>query len=114
VAHKTPPKSPTSLPNLKTTPLQNGRPVCSDLATVKAAIDDFVKELRPKIQDFLNINSCLPNWEPPESVDDNTREFYKGLAIPLVNDKPNLLLHNLGNTPNPNADTLFQSPWKHR
>jgi hypothetical protein len=103
----TPPNRPASLPAFKTTPVLNGYPVYLDLATVKALIDDFIEGLRPQIRDFLT-KPRLPNWVPPESVDDETREFYSSLAIPLVNGKPSLLLHNLGRNPEPNVDNLFR------
>jgi hypothetical protein len=74
---------------------------------VKASIEQFIEGLRPKIRHFLT-NPRLPNWVPPESVDDETRKFYNGLEIPLVKGKPSLLLHGLGNNPNPNVDNLFR------
>jgi len=74
---------------------------------VQARVDDFTYTLRPKIRDFLT-KPRLPTWLPPKSVDDETRRFYNDLGVPLVNGKPSLLLHNLGVTPNSNADYLFQ------
>jgi hypothetical protein len=71
-------------------------------------IDKYVSNLRPRIKEFLS-NLPLPNWMPPESVNDETREFYSGLAIPFVGEKPNLLLHDIGNIPNPNVDDLFNA-----
>jgi hypothetical protein len=103
VAAITPPNHPSSLPNLNTTPEHTGPP---DLTKVTASIDEFLKILRPMIREFL-INPSLPNWVPPESVDNETRDFYTALAVPLVNDKPSLLLHKLGDTLDPNVDNLF-------
>jgi hypothetical protein len=45
---------------------------------------------------------------PPASVNQEIRNFYSSLSIPLLNNKPSLLLHELGNTPNPNVQGLFQ------
>lgn len=99
-----PPNHPS---NLNTTPLQNRHSVYSALATVEASIDQFIEALRPKIREFL-ADPRVPKWVPPESFDNETREFYNGLEIPLVWSKPNLLLHDLGNISNPNVDDLFQ------
>jgi hypothetical protein len=74
----------------------------------RKSIDKYVSNLRPRIKEFLS-NLPLPNWMPPESVNDETREFYNGLAIPLARGKPNLLLHDIGNISNPNVDNLFQN-----
>jgi len=78
-----------------------------NITTVTVRIDEYLKKLRPVIHAFLT-NPTMPNWEPPDSVDNETRNFYKDLAIPSFNDKPSLLLHELGNTPNPNVDALFR------
>ena len=70
--------------------------------------------LRPKIKTFLT-NPRLPVWMPPDTVDAKTRQFYHNLAIPNTNDnRPNLLLHDLGNDPNLNVKILFQSGAHHR
>ena len=74
---------------------------------MKASIDEYLKLLHPVISEFLK-NPTLPNWAPPECVDDEIRKFYDDLEIPLFNWRPNLLLHKLDNTPNPNVDDLFQ------
>jgi hypothetical protein len=85
----------------------------ADIATVKALIDGFVEKLRPKINDYLS-KPRLPVWAPPEMVDMETKEFYRNLAIPCVKDnRPSLLLHDLGNDSNPYVDYLFQGG-KHR
>jgi hypothetical protein len=43
---------------------------------VNASIANFINaKLVPEIQDFLN-KPHLPTWVPPESVDDETREFF--------------------------------------
>jgi hypothetical protein len=85
-----------------------------DIATRKEAINSFLEELRPKVKEFLTSHRRLPVWMPPETVDANTRQFYDNLAIPRINDKPNLLLHNLGSETNPNGDTLFKNGANHR
>jgi len=106
-----PPKTPTisRVPILHVTP---ENPKYDDKATVQARIDDFISILKPQIRDFLS-KPRLSTWLPPESVDDETRQFYNNLTVPLVNKKPSLLLHNLGVTPNSNVDNLFQGQ-KHR
>jgi hypothetical protein len=81
--------------------------------TRKGSIDSFLEELRPKIKEFLT-HRHLPVWMPPETVDGNTRQFYHNLAIPKINDKPNLLLHSLSSGVNPNAEHLFQNGPDHR
>jgi hypothetical protein len=84
-----------------------------DAATIGASIDKFLERLRPKIEEFLS-NPRLPVWEPPETVDQTTREFYRDLAIPSIKDnRPNLLLHGLDNGANPHVDNLFRGG-KHR
>jgi hypothetical protein len=78
------------------------------------SIDRFLEILRPKIENFLS-NRRLPVWMPPETVNSNIRQFYHNLAIPSTNEnRPNLLLHNLGNDSNPNVDALFRSGTHHR
>ena len=73
----------------------------------------FLERLRPKIKEFLT-NPHFPMWMPPETVDTNIHQFYHNLAIPKMNDKPNLLLHNISSGTNPNVDTLFQNGAHHR
>ncbi|KAM6492769.1 hypothetical protein JOM56_012493 [Amanita muscaria] len=77
------------------------------------SIDKFLGTLRPKIKEFLS-HPRHHIWMPPETVDANTRQFYHNLAIPSINDKPNLLLHKLGEETNPNKDILFQYGTHHR
>ena len=75
---------------------------------MKASIDKFLERLRPKIQKFFN-EPRFSVWMPPETVDEKTSQFYRDLAIPSIKDnKPSLLLHNLGKEPNPYADHLFR------
>jgi hypothetical protein len=46
---------------------------------------------------------------PPESIDEETRQFYHNLAIPAIRDnRPSLLLHDLRRRSNPNVDNLFR------
>ncbi|KIL64829.1 hypothetical protein M378DRAFT_1040593 [Amanita muscaria Koide BX008] len=77
------------------------------------SIDEFLGTLRPKIKEFLS-HPRHRIWMPPKTVDANTRQFYHNLAIPSINDKPNLLLHKLGEETNPNKDILFQYGTHHR
>lgn len=52
---------------------------------------------------------------PPENVDEDTGRFYSNLAIPAIHgNRPNLLLHNLNNNSNPNAERLFEAGNNHR
>ncbi|KAH9038699.1 hypothetical protein EDB85DRAFT_1860381, partial [Lactarius pseudohatsudake] len=76
-------------------------------------VHDFLKNLHLEIEEFLT-HPHLPVWTPPETVDTDTCQFYHDLAIPKINDKPNLLLHNLSSRANPNVGTLFQSRADHR
>jgi len=99
---------------LNLTPEQNGVPQYTSIETAMALIGRFCSEnLRPKIQEFFNNPPAL-DWVPPISADEETQKFYQGLQIPLVNDKPSLLLHGLGKSPNPIVDNLFLWPQKHR
>ena len=74
---------------------------------MKDLIEGYRDLLRPQIREFLS-NTALPKWMPPESVDNETRNFYNGISIPLFNNKPSLLFHELGKTSNPNVHNLFQ------
>ena len=80
-----------------------------DADHVMRCIDEFLENLRPKIEVFL-ANPQLPLWEPPETVDQSTRTFYLDAAIPTIRDNsPNLLLHDLGKQSNAHVDNLFSS-----
>ncbi|KAH9024240.1 hypothetical protein EDB84DRAFT_1273977 [Lactarius hengduanensis] len=94
---------------LKTTPEKGPR----DAETRKISVHDFLENLHLEIEEFLT-HPRLPVWTPPETVDTDTRQFYHDLAIPKINDKPSLLLHNLSSRANPNVGTLFQSGADHR
>jgi len=80
-----------------------------DAAILGNNIDQFIKELRHRINDFLE-SPRLTNWTPPESAGEETRRFYNDLAIPFVNNGPSLLLHDLGKYPSPYSDILFRFP----
>jgi len=79
-----------------------------ELGTVGDSITEFTGTLRPKIRDFLTKTKPRFTTWLPQAVDEKTRQFYSKLEIPLINGGPSLLFHNLGLTPNPNADKLFQ------
>jgi hypothetical protein len=79
---------------------------------IRNSIDAYVLGLKPRIEQYLKATQ-LQAWEPPQSADEDTRQFYVDLAIPMVQDKPSLLLHNLQNTSNPHSDRLFKQK-KHR
>lgn len=85
-------------------------PSIYDLQTKLTA---FIEKLRPKIQEFLS-KPCLPTWLPPGSVDEDIRMFYTELAIPLVDGKPNFLLHNLREPVSPSGVELFPCYSPHR
>jgi hypothetical protein len=105
------PNNRSTFPNIEITPKSG---VLSNSATVQSSIHNFVARLRPLIKEFLS-NPRLPVWVPPGDVDESTRRFYHSLAIPGVgNNRPSLLLHDLGNRSNPNADRLFQTNDNHR
>jgi hypothetical protein len=106
----------SDLPNVNTiSPSTLGNPVNQkDMSERRKATERFVSNLEQEIKEFL-IDPHRPNWVPHESADDKTREFYNKLAIPTdySGSRPNLLLHNVGKIPNPNADNLFHTE-KHR
>jgi hypothetical protein len=78
-----------------------------DIPTVQDKITMFVEDdLRPTIRAFFK-TPPLPHWKPPENVDDEIKGFYDTVKIPVVRNKPNLLLHNLRNSSNPHAEALF-------
>jgi hypothetical protein len=96
---------------MKTTP--PGNRYRKETSEIQRSINDYIiSDLKPRIKEFL-LNPHLPNWVPPESVNDEIREFYNDQAIPLFNGKPSLLLHKLGNTPHPNVSKVFD-PENHK
>ena len=84
-------------------------------AEVRTLMEEFTSSLRPKIRDFLTkAKPPFTSWLPlAGEVDERTRQFYRELDVPLFKGRPSLLLHNLGLTPNPTADKLFQGS-KHK
>ena len=53
--------------------------------------------------------SALLQWQPPDRVDEATRNFYKQLQLPLFNGQPSFLLHELGlESPSPFIEALFK------
>jgi len=78
---------------------------------VRAKIDGFLTTLQPKIEEFFN-KPRLAHWRPPTSASEDVQEFYQALGIPLFNDKPCLLLHELREHPNPNGEMLFNGKHK--
>jgi hypothetical protein len=83
-----------------------------EIDEIRYSIDAYVTGLADRIKQYLQTTQ-LPVWGPPQSADEDTREFYVNLAIPMVKDEPSLLLHNLQNTSNPHSDRLFMNK-KHR
>jgi hypothetical protein len=107
------PENQTKYPYVKISP-SGGKPPAA--TTVRALVDEFVEDLRPKIKDFLS-RSQIPIWHPPEGVDEETQTFYRNLAIPAIrNNRPSLLLHHLRGRSdlNPNIDNLFNTEDEHR
>ncbi len=99
-------KSPTKSPTL--VQVEQRAALSNDPETLEASINKFREELRPKILQFFT-EPRLPTWLPPKGgADEATQRWYEGLGIPLVNNKPNLLLHQLGDIRNPNVDGIFK------
>ncbi|KAH9970961.1 hypothetical protein BGW80DRAFT_1324650 [Lactifluus volemus] len=64
---------------------------------------------RPDIPPADLATPRLPVWEPPMTVDEETKEFYRHLEIPAgIKDRPNLLLHDIGKDSNPFIGHLFR------
>lgn len=104
LASVTPPNRPGDLPQLNITP-PSAKGTTYDTAT--SLIKIFLVELNEKIESFLTRpRQC---WMPPDSVDEETRQFYANLNIPSINEKPSLLTHNLDTEYNPNVDDLFRA-----
>ncbi|KAL5498504.1 hypothetical protein ACEPAH_1857 [Sanghuangporus vaninii] len=65
------------------------------------ATEELVKETlsgyEARLREFLAGPLWADFWEPPSRVDDETAKFIKKLGVPKIDDKPVLLLHNLGN-----------------
>ena len=66
-------------------------------------IVQFVDQRRENIRQLLNnagdISSLIPSWVPGQSVDSGDKDFVDDivqLAIPVVNQVPSLLLHDIG------------------
>jgi hypothetical protein len=98
-------------PNIDVTP-SSSRTSAADV--VQERIDKFVDELRPALKAFFN-KPRISIWVPPENVDEDTKRFYRDLAIPAIGDnKPSLLLHHVANHINPNASNLFRAGDHHR
>jgi hypothetical protein len=74
--------------------------------TVRAKLGDYIEGFCPKIKAFL-MQEHLPPWLLLNSTNKQTQLFYNELSIPMVNDRPSLLLHNLQEHPNPNGEMLF-------
>ncbi|KAL5498505.1 hypothetical protein ACEPAH_1858 [Sanghuangporus vaninii] len=65
------------------------------------ATEELVKETLSGydagLREFLAGPVWTDYWEAPSRVDDETAKFIKKLGVPKIDDKPVLLLHNLGN-----------------
>lgn len=66
-------------------------------------IVQFVDQRRENIRQLLNnagdISSLIPSWVPGQCVDSGDKDFVDNivqLAIPVVNQVPSLLLHDIG------------------
>jgi hypothetical protein len=53
-----------------------------------------LQSLRPAVEEFIT-NPEPPIWVPPNNATPSNREFLINLQIPLYNEKPSLLLHDL-------------------
>ncbi|KAL5521779.1 hypothetical protein ACEPAF_2527 [Sanghuangporus sanghuang] len=69
------------------------KPVKATADLVKETLSGYDARLR----EFLAGPLWADFWEPPPGVDDETTKFIKKLGVPKIDDKPVLLLHNLGN-----------------
>jgi hypothetical protein len=67
-----------------------------------ASIDGFFHNLCPLIREYL-AGTHVSHWTPPNGVTQETEEFYAKLQIPLIHGEPYLLLHTLGESPDPTA-----------
>jgi hypothetical protein len=80
VSHLQTPENQTKFPYVQCSPTSGDAP---DATTVRALVDESLQDLRPKIKDFLS-RSLLPIWQPSEQVDEETKTFYRRLAIPAI------------------------------
>ena len=107
------PENQTKYPYAQISPPAHKPP---EATTVTALLDEFLRDLRPKIKDYLT-RSQTAIWQPPGEVDAETHAFYRNLAIPAMeNNVPSLLLHYLRSysNSNPNVDALFSAEGHHR
>ena len=70
-------------------------PPLPDLFPLPKETEQVLEILRPRIKEYFN-RPRLPIWMPQEGMTEKTSQFYRDLALPSVNGKPNLLLHGLG------------------
>ena len=77
-------------------------------------LEDIQFKIEKSVSDHtLNIKNAYsfikewPIWLPPRSIEKETRDFYQGLEIPLLNKQPSLLLHELNAEPSRYSRELF-------
>ena len=56
----------------------------------------YLDELRPRMKKYVTGEIELPIWNPQELYDYTTAATQAKLAIPMLYDAPDLLLHRLG------------------
>lgn len=106
--NKTPENRPVCLPDPELTPIRTTQLI----GDAQARIDLFLRDLRPIIKDYL-AHTNTSHWTPPDKAPQETKDFYARLKIPSVEQNPNLLLHALRESPNPNGEAMF-SERRHR
>jgi hypothetical protein len=69
-------------------------------ADVEADVTSFMEGFRPTMRRLVknasHLSSLLPTWQPDPSADKDLIENISKLRIPVVDGKPSLLLHDLG------------------
>ena len=94
----------------KRTPNKFGTPNYINDDKLQARITEFVGSLASRMERSYDFIRCRHFWQPPEGVDEATRDYYNHLQIPLFDGKPSLLLHGLGqeSSPSPFTEALFK------
>ena len=82
--------------------------------SIEVTLEDIRFKIEKSVSDrTLNIKNAYsfikewPIWLPPGSIEKETRDFYQGLEIPLLNKQPSLLLHELNAEPSRYSRELF-------
>ena len=81
-------------------------PITPSEPAFPSQVKELVRRLRLDLKGFFRRSH--PVWLPRGNPDIETTQFYRDLAVPLVKNKPSLLLHDIGVNSNPHADDLFK------